>query len=109
MSDRAQYTAALRQVADWLDANPHCNLPVVQGLHVPLHTNAAVREFAQQLGLETDADAEGNLSINVPFGPINYHAYGYVNFDDHCAATEERNARRWADKNGLQITAGTDG
>jgi hypothetical protein len=106
---RAQYTAALRQFADWLDANPQYNAPTSQKLLLPLLTNPAVREFADRHGLEVATDAEGNLSAEIAFGPIAYHVYGYVDFAAHVAAKSERDARRWADQNGLDLVTRTDG
>jgi hypothetical protein len=108
MSDaRTDYTNALRQFADWLDANPQYDAPASQKLLVPLSTNPAVREFADRHGLEVAMDAEGNLSAEIKFGPIAYHVYGYVDFEAHVAAKSERDARTWAGRNGLEIVAKT--
>lgn len=103
IADRAEYTGSLRRFADWLDANPQCPTPGSQKFLLPLNTNAAVREFADQFGLEVAADAEGNLSTDTVFGPITYHAYGYTDFAAHMAADSERRARTWAAKNGLDL------
>lgn len=107
-TNRAEFTAGLRQFADWLDANPQYPNPSDQRVLLSLLTNDAVTEFAQQHGLDTAADDEGNLSVNLTFGPIVYHAYGYVDFDAHQAAHNERQARYWADRNGLEIVAKAD-
>jgi hypothetical protein len=102
---RAEFTNALRQLADWLDANPQYPHPTRERVLLPLHTNAAVREFADRFGLGVSADAEGNLSAEIKFGPVAYHVYGYVDFAAHCAADEERRARRWAEKSGMEFVA----
>ncbi|MCC9307720.1 hypothetical protein LN042_11530 [Kitasatospora sp. RB6PN24] len=102
---RAQFTTALRQFADWLDANPQYDVPTGQKFLLCLLTNAPVREFAERHGLDVSADAEGNLSTRLNFGPLVYEVYGYVDFTAHLAAAHERNARRWADENGLDIVA----
>jgi len=104
-TDRAAFTAGLRKFADWLDANPQYPTGGSQRILLALHTNQAVEEFAARHGLDTAADAEGNLSADVAFGPITYHAYGYVDFDAHCAADDEKRARRWAAKNGIDLVA----
>ncbi|MFD9124928.1 hypothetical protein [Kitasatospora sp. NPDC059571] len=104
MSARARLTNAIRDFADWLDANPQVDAPHAPRFLLPLHTNQAVIDFANEHGLETTADAEGNLSAAVTFGPVVYEAYGYVDFDTHRDACDERTARSWADRTGMQIT-----
>ncbi|MGW2539445.1 hypothetical protein ACWC5I_00855 [Kitasatospora sp. NPDC001574] len=104
MSDRAAFTASLRQFADWLDTNTQYPHPGEQRFLLCLLTNAAVSEFATRFGLETNADDEGNLSANIEFGPVTYHVYGYVDFDTHYAAAEERAAHAWAARTGMRIT-----
>lgn len=104
---RAQFIAGLRAFADWLDANPDVEAPRDQRFLLALSINPAVAEFAAQHGLETTADDEGNLSATVTFGPVHYKAYGYTDFAAHCDANAERNARDWADRNGLQIAPQT--
>lgn len=106
--DRAEFTAGLRELADFLDANTQYPAPSDRRLLLCLLTNPAVEEFAARHGLETKADEEGNLSADMAFGPISYHAYGYVDFEVHQAATAERNARDWADKQGLELVAKAD-
>lgn len=107
-TDRAQFTAGLRQFADFLDAHEQYPTPSDQRILLSLLTNDAVTEFAQQHGLNTAADGEGNLSVDLCFGPIVYHAYGYVDFAAHQAAHNERQARNWADRNGLELVAKAD-
>jgi hypothetical protein len=69
----------------------------------PLHTNSAVAEFAARYGLPVVYDAEGNASASIAFGPISYQVYGYVDFDEHCGRTAERDARAYAAKHGLAL------
>ncbi|GAA3032774.1 hypothetical protein FHS39_002516 [Streptomyces olivoverticillatus] len=103
MISRSAYIAGLRAIADWLDAHPEAPAPTDDRVLVPLHTNAAVSEAARSLGVTEVYDSEGNASFDVPFGPIGYRAYGYVDFAAHCALHDERHARRWADQNGMTI------
>jgi len=107
-TDRAQFTAGLRQFADFLDAHEQYPVPSRHQILLPLATNPAVEEFAAQHGLEVEADKEGNLSATLTFGPVTYLAYGYVDFEEHRAATAERDARNWASKQGLEIVAKAD-
>lgn len=102
-TDRAEYTASLRQFADWLDKHTDYPIPSTRQLLLSLGTNEAVRGFADRFGLEVSADGEGNLSAEIGFGPISYHAYGYTDFTAHCAADSERRARSWADEKGLEF------
>jgi hypothetical protein len=106
MRNRAQFTAALRAFADWLDANPGVDAPSGQRFLLPLHTTQAVEEFAAEHGLTTTADAEGNLSATLTFGDgqVTYEAYGYVDFNTHIDACDKRTAHKWANKHGMQIT-----
>ncbi|MFI1520627.1 hypothetical protein [Kitasatospora cineracea] len=104
MSKRDQIITGIRQFADWLEANPEIDAPIDPHFLVPLSTNSAVTEFAAEHGLTTTADAEGNLSATLVFAGVRYQAYGYVDFEAHRQAREEKNARTWADKHGLQIT-----
>jgi hypothetical protein len=94
----------LRELADWLDANPSVPFYGTR-LLLALHTNAAVVEFAEAQGWPVAYDGEGNASAARAFGPIAYRAYGYVDFEAHCAAEDERRAREWAEKQGLELTA----
>lgn len=106
---RAEFTAGLRQFADWLDANTDYPVPARNQVLLPLTANPAVEEFAAKFGLSTVADKEGNLSAEVSFGPVSYLAYGYVDFTAHLAASNEHQARTWAAKHGLQIVTKADG
>ncbi|MGW3321077.1 hypothetical protein [Streptomyces virginiae] len=94
----------LRELADWLDANPDVPLQATRIL-LALSTNPAVAEFAAQHGWPVTRDGEGNASAERTFGPITFHAYGYVDFAAHYAASSERQARKWAAEQGLEITA----
>lgn len=109
MADRTEYIAGLRKFADWLESNP--NVPESWGerLLLALHTNTAVEEFATAHGLRVAYDDEGNASCDMVFGPITYHVYGYVDFDEHCARNDERKARRWAAKQGMVIRPADEG
>ncbi|WP_405506471.1 hypothetical protein OG323_06490 [Streptomyces cyaneofuscatus] len=103
MNDRTEYIAGLRAFADWLENNPTVQGPGGQRLLLALSTNSAVEEFAAQHNLTVVTDDEGNMSAELTFGPITYHAYGYVDFGQHVAAMNERRARRWAEEQGLEI------
>ncbi|MFE7395676.1 hypothetical protein [Streptomyces sp. NPDC057557] len=103
MSDRDEYIAGLRQFADWLENNPAVADPGRQQLLLPLMTNAAVDAFATEHGLTVSTDAVGNMSVEIQFGPITYRAYGYIDFAQHVADREEQQARRWAEKKGLEL------
>lgn len=108
MSDRTAFTAALRQFADWLDANPDIEVPGTERLLAYLPTNSEVERFAAEHGLAVVADNEGNLSTEIEFGPLRYHAYSYVDFEAHREASDERQARDWADRTGQTITPATN-
>ncbi|GAA1164383.1 hypothetical protein F4556_002388 [Kitasatospora gansuensis] len=103
--DRTHFLTGMRQFTDWLTANPDCPAPRDERILLFLATNQAVTEFATRYDLDPKADAEGNLSVNLTFGPIVYHVYGYVDFNAHCAASDERQARTWAAGQGLEIVA----
>ncbi|MEV8474901.1 hypothetical protein [Streptomyces sp. NPDC051173] len=103
MTARDAYVQGLRDLADWIDAHPDAPVPSYDRLLVPLHTNAAVCEAASVLGVAEVYDTEGNASFDLPFGPIEYRFYGYVDFEEHCAIHDERSAHRWADVNGMTI------
>lgn len=100
---RAAYIAGLRAFADWLEANPDVPAGGTQRLLQPLHTNAAVEEFAAKHDLTVVVDDDGNASCDVLFGPITYHAYGYEDFATFSDQIAERHARQWADSKGLTI------
>ncbi|MCY0921873.1 MULTISPECIES: hypothetical protein [unclassified Streptomyces] len=101
---RAEFIAGLRAFTDWLESNPQVQAPASQNMRLPLRRNADVESFAHRHGLEVAYDDEGNASTAMAFGPLTYRAFGYVDFDAHCAAADERLAREWAAQNGLQIT-----
>ncbi|MFD4263972.1 hypothetical protein ACFWR9_41810 [Streptomyces sp. NPDC058534] len=94
---------ALRALADFLESNPALPAPSSQQLLVPLHTNPAVEEFASEHGLPVAYNDEGNASVTVEFGTLRYHVYGYVNFAEHCERDAERQARTWAERQGLEL------
>lgn len=102
--ERAELIVGLRALADALEANASMPLPVVNSRWlVPLTTNAAVEEFAAGRGLTVEYDDEGNAGADVPFGPMTYHVYGYIDFAEHCERRAEKDARQWAERNGLEI------
>ncbi|MET9222427.1 hypothetical protein ABZX65_27185 [Streptomyces sp. NPDC003300] len=103
MSAREEYIAALREFADFLEANEDVREPHGQRFLLSLSTNAAVEEFAAAHGLEVSYDADGNSEAPMLFGPITFLAYGYADFDAHCELTAERNARTWAERKGMTI------
>ncbi|MFK0222840.1 hypothetical protein ACIQWN_32190 [Streptomyces vinaceus] len=101
---RSEYIEGLRSFADWLEANPEVDAPVDERMLLVLHTNPAVEEFAAEHGLDVAYDREGNASADMAFGPVVFHAYGYVDFASHVEAADELQARSWATKRGLKIT-----
>jgi hypothetical protein len=103
MNDRTQYICGLRALATWLEDNPDVEAPVGLRVLLPLTTNEAVEEFAAKLGQDVAYDDEGNASTTREFGPLQHHAYGYVDFAVSCDALDERSARRWAARKGLEI------
>lgn len=100
--ERAQYVAGLRGLADWLECSA-APIPTGHRLLLPLHSNPAVEAFAAEHDLEVVYDREGNASADLRFGQIAYHVFGYVDFGKHCERAEERQARAWADRNGLVL------
>ncbi|WP_306317310.1 MULTISPECIES: hypothetical protein [unclassified Streptomyces] len=103
MTDRNEYIDGLRQLADWLESNEGAPTPYVADILLPLTTNQAVEEYAASHGLEVRYSTEGNAKAVVSFGPIEYHAYGYADWDRHIAEHSEQQARTWADKNDMTI------
>lgn len=101
--ERAAFTRDLRRFAAGLDAWHDLPLPYTDTFNVPLSTNEAVETFAGARGLKVAYDTEGNSSAEMSFGTITYHVYGYTDFAAHRKATAERDARRWADQNGMEI------
>ncbi|MFD4596814.1 hypothetical protein ACFWPQ_02150 [Streptomyces sp. NPDC058464] len=103
------YIDGLRALADFLESDPSLRTPSSQQLLIPLMTNAAVEEFAAGHGLAVEYDDEGNASTDLPFGPLAYHVYGYVDFDEHMARGRERQAREWVASQGLELRPAVDG
>jgi hypothetical protein len=95
----------LRGLADWLESSPTVPVPNYgpERFVVPLHTNQAVEAFAAEHGMTVEYDDEGNARVTVAFGPVQYEAYGYVDFLQHCERSAERNARSWAERKGLEL------
>lgn len=100
---RDGYIAGLRQLADWLEVNPDVAAPSSGRFLLPLTTNPAVEEFAAPHGLDVEVDSNGNTEAVLHFGPIKYVAYGYADFNEFCKENNEKQARNWADKNGMII------
>ena len=101
--DRDEYIAGLRELADWLEANPETSVPTDGEILLPLMTNEAVETHAVAAGLEVRYNSEGNASAIAKFGVITYRAYGYTDWDEHYAQHQEKTARTWADKNDMVI------
>ncbi|GHC38516.1 hypothetical protein GCM10010348_77330 [Streptomyces anthocyanicus] len=108
-TERNEYIAALRNLADWLESNPEAPVPSADRLLVPLMTNDAVEDFASRHDLTSDTDKDGNASVSVPFGPITFFVYGYADWEAWREQHEERTARNWADSKGLTIQPSTGG
>jgi hypothetical protein len=100
---RDAYIAGLRQFADFLEQHPAVEAPDGQRMLLPLLTNEAVEEFATTHELTVVADQDGNKSAELVFGPVVYRAYGYVDFSLHLKQGQEKQARSWADRNGMVI------
>lgn len=103
MTDRNEYIAGLREFADWLEKNPAVETPYGERFLLALTTNPAVEAFATKHGLTVDTDDDGNTSADLHFGPIRYHAYGYADFTAYTAEWDEKRARRWVEKQGLEL------
>lgn len=97
------YIDGLRALANFLESDPSLRTPSSQQLLIPLMTNEAVEEFAAGRGVSVDYDGEGNASVDLLFGPLTYHVYGYVDFDEHMARGRERQAREWVAAQGLEL------
>lgn len=107
--DRAAYINGLRQLADFLTNNPTAPIPTPR-INVSVLNNDRVTAFGalDDVQLTPTADDEGNLSITVMLGSIEYYVYGYAKWDEHRAAWEAKQARDWAERNGHQLIAKTD-
>ncbi|MFD9192932.1 hypothetical protein ACFWCA_32560 [Streptomyces phaeochromogenes] len=104
MTDRVEYIAGLRKLADWLEQNPDVDIPTYNtDIALPVHTNANVEDFARAAGVEVVVGEKGNTRAAVTFGPIDYYAYGYTDFDADVAETKAENARTWAAEQGLTL------
>ncbi|MEU0783444.1 hypothetical protein ABZ341_17960 [Streptomyces sp. NPDC006173] len=99
---RDAYIAGLRQFADFLEQHPAVEAPSEQ-LLLPLLTNDAVEEFAATHELTVATSKDGNKSAELVFGPVVYRAYGYVDFSLHLKQGQEKQARAWADANGMAL------
>ncbi|MFI6854551.1 hypothetical protein [Streptomyces sp. NPDC050416] len=100
---RSEYITGLRELADWLEQHPDVAVPSDERMLLPLLTNTAVEEFAATHGLTIETDSDGNMAVDLRFGCITYHVYGYVDFAEHRKKGEEKQARAWADSNDMVI------
>lgn len=101
--NRADYIAALRSLAAWLEANPDVAVPYAGDVSLPLTNNPAVEAFATAAGVEAVTDKDGNMRASVQFGPISYYAYGYADWASWLPEFNEKQARSWATERGLEI------
>lgn len=74
MNDRADYTIALRELADWLDANPNAPIPTTNVLYAHVGTPVTVEAIASLLGLPAYRH-DDVISTGAAFGPILYDAF----------------------------------
>lgn len=106
-SRRTAFIAGLRDLADWLEANPAAPTPYLaadgHAFGVPMNANAAVEEAAAVLGLDVVVDEDGNASCDKAFGGLTWHMYGYADFAEFSEMLTEQKARTWAAGNGLEI------
>lgn len=100
---RQQAIDGLRALADFLESTPSVPTMGAQRMLLSLTTNPAVEAFAAEHGLSVRYDDEGNASADLKFGPLTYHAYGYVDFAEHLARRAEQQARSWAERKGLEL------
>ena len=108
--DQASYVSGLVELAGWLSRNPD-GIPelAVEKLLLPLNTNAAVEDFAARHGLTASYNDEGNASVDVTFGRVKLHAYGYVDFAEHWEHLRQRDAESFAAEHGLALVPTDDG
>jgi hypothetical protein len=100
---RAEAIEGLRDLAAFLEANPSVPTFGAQQVLLPLSSNQEVENFAAEHQLTVKYDEEGNASADLKFGPITYHTYGYVDFQEHLKRRAEKSARSWAERNGLEL------
>jgi hypothetical protein len=99
----AEFVTGLFALAGWMTHHkltpPRIGTTIVH----PLHTNAAVEEFAARTGLTVDYDEHGNASATAAFGPVEFNAYGYLDYEADRRRVEEGAAREYAAKHGLAL------
>lgn len=102
---RDAFVDGMREFADFVDSHPDVQTPHRQKLLLALHTNDAVLAFAARFGRAKDVriDNDGNASFDLSFGPVVYHAYGYLDFTDHCKRQAESRARDWAAEHNMAL------
>lgn len=74
MSNRRDYTTALRDLADWLDANPNAPLPTTSVMYAHVGTPVTVEAIASLLGLPAYRH-DDVMSTGKAFGPILYDVF----------------------------------
>ncbi|MFZ3569926.1 hypothetical protein ACOKM5_23250 [Streptomyces sp. BH097] len=100
---RGEYIAGLRALADTLESTPTMPCADSERILLPLGANSAVEEVATTHGLSVQYTEHGNAYTDLVFGPITYHVYGYVDFTAHVAQQDEKHARTWAKRHGMEI------
>src|SRR4051812_28440524 len=99
----ARFATGLYDLADWLTEHDIPLLGSTERILYPLHTNAAVEDFAARAGLSVVYDDEGNASATATFGPVCFHVYGYADRAATFRRHDERQARQFAAENGLEL------
>lgn len=78
-NDRADYTMALRELADWLDANPDAPLPMTNVFYAPASNATTLAAVASGAGMDTATDDETKtMSAFWAPGPVLYEAFAYL-------------------------------
>lgn len=74
-AERAAYTAGLRALADWLDANACAPLPDTNVVYKTVVNEVTLESVASICGLDLIAHGGDTLSAMRAFGPILYDAF----------------------------------
>jgi hypothetical protein len=77
MTARDQYTAGLRALADWLDANPGAPIPATTVVYVPVANRITLAAIASTCYLGTATDDTTSSAMR-RFGPVLYDAFTYA-------------------------------
>lgn len=110
--ERAGFISGIHRFATWLEQHPDVEAPRDKRLLLACHTNDAVAAFATEHGISPDLvryDEEGNASLDLEFGPVSYHVYGYRDFEQHCEDAAARQAQRYARSHGLSLVPDDSG